>query len=644
MGYTGLSMWGGRPQEDFLKELRGQEAFKRYNEMRLNSPVVGALLFAIEQSIRAVKWQFVSDDGPDDERIILANDAKAALEHSWNSFVSEALNCLWAGFALFYIVYQRDAGGRLLWSMFAPRGQATINRWLYEDTERVGKVTGVEQFAAPIYKTIVLPMPRLLHFVARDELGNPEGRSILRTAYTSYYYAKNIMRIEGIAVERDLAGLPHIKLPEGATRNENDSSSDAYAAAKLVRNIRNDEQAGLVTPPGWEFELVSTGGSRQFDTDKIINRYESRILMCALAQFMLLGQEGVGSLALSKDQTDFFTMSVNAIADIISDTFTKQALARLMELNGKDPNGIRLEHSPAGDFDVTAIVDLLARIGDKITWTLEDETWLRQVAKLPEMDIESLQAEKDARMQKTMEIARATAPKDRPQEDGKDNQGDDKSSVDEKKQMRATFLDALDRFRASMSSPQSEQSTQEHSESMLSRLAEKLSSIFKPTDNRQEDEVNLAALKELYEMQAKLTALTEKINTRQAPDGFGRMPMPEMYFNVPAPVVQNQVTVEPTPVTFSPTIQAAQPAAPSIIFSPQVNPTPMTVANTFAPNVQPAGVTVNVPPANVTVKNELPTVPVRIEQSSKTSVVGRDALGRATEIETETKYTPKSAK
>lgn len=388
IGATGLSSFSGQIQADFLKELRGREAYKRYNEMRLNSPVVGALLLAIEQSVRAVSWQYTSELGPDDPRLELVAAAEANLRHSWNDHVSEALTFLPFGFSVFEIVYE-NVSGDLLWRKFAARGQDTVLRWLFDDT---GGLSGFVQQAAPVYKTVEIPIERLLIYRTRVERNNPEGRSILRTAWISYYFQKHIAQIEAIGIERDLTGLPVIIMPEGADTTESTSDTTDYGRAiKIVRNLRNDEQAGVVLPHGWELKLLSTGGSRQFDIDKTLTRYESRILMSALAQFLLLGQQNVGSLALSRDQTDFFTMSVNTVADVIGAAFTKFAIPRLLRLNGYDPDGIVLEHSPAGDVDVKGLAELLGKVGGFITWGPAEEVWLRQVLRLPEKTVEELQ-------------------------------------------------------------------------------------------------------------------------------------------------------------------------------------------------------------------------------------------------------------
>lgn len=388
-GRTGLLEFTGVIQEEFLTELRGKEGYKRFNEMRWNSPVVAAMLLAIEQSVRTVQWTYASDEGVEDPRLELLNMARDNMTRSWDDHIIDALSLLAFGYSIFEIVYERIEG-RMLWRKFAFRGQDTVHRWLFD--ERGGLEGFIQQTTMPA-KQVEIPIGKLVLYRIRSEKNNPEGKSILRPAWIPYYYTKHLQQIEAIGIERDLAGLPVITLPKGATTDENDTTSDAYKAGKIVRNLRNDEQSGLVLVDGWEFELASTGGQRAFDTDKIVRRYESRTLMAALAQFLMLGQDSVGSFALSRDQGDFFVMAVNAVADIISETHTKFAIPRLMRLNGQIADGLRLEHTPAGDIDIMALADFLQKIGAKVTWTVEDEMWLRAVSGMPEKSLEELQAE-----------------------------------------------------------------------------------------------------------------------------------------------------------------------------------------------------------------------------------------------------------
>ena len=55
--------------------------------------------------------------------------------------------------------------------------------------------------------------------------------------------------------------------------------------------------------PLFDFQLMSSGGARQFDTNAIIQRYEQRILMSVLADFILVGHQAQGSYALHTDKS-----------------------------------------------------------------------------------------------------------------------------------------------------------------------------------------------------------------------------------------------------------------------------------------------------------------------------------------------------
>lgn len=423
IGETGLSVSMGVIRDEPLRELTGREAYKRYDEMRRNSPVVAAMLAAIEQAIRTASWHFASDLGEDDPRLDLLNDSLAGMSHSWNDHLSEALTMLPFGYSLFEIVYQR-VGGRVMWRKFAPRGQDTIDRWSFDDE---GGLQGAYQRTASNYQGVLLPIEKCLLYRTRVERNNPEGRSLFRPAWIPYYYLKNIQQAEAIGIERDLAGLPVITIP----LSKADDKTERNNAAKVVRNIRRDEQEGIVLVEGYSLQLLSTGGSRQFDTDKIIGRYEQRILMTALAQFLMLGQD-YGAYSLSKDQTDFFNMATCHLADVVAEVMTKFAIPRLMRLNGLPADGLRYEHTPVGDTDLVALADFLQKTGALITWTADDETWLRGVAKLPERTPEEIQEERDRKAEDAIAIMQRTGGQMAQQQ-----RQDDNNDAEDNEQMSA---------------------------------------------------------------------------------------------------------------------------------------------------------------------------------------------------------------
>jgi hypothetical protein len=425
IGSTGLAEFSGQIREDFLSEMTGKNAYKRFNEMRLNCPVIAAELMAIEQSIRSLEFYPESEAG-EDPRVDFLKYALDNMSHSFNDHLSEALTMLAFGWTIFEIVYEQygmgEYSGLWGWKKFAVRGQGTLQKWEFDDT---GGLKAFWQTAAPKYTPIGIPIEKCLLYRTRVEKNNPEGRSILRSSWIPYYYWKNISQIEAIGIERDLAGLPVCKYPQGAT------DTDIEKAEALVRNVRNDEQAGVTYPEGFEFSLMSSGGSRLFDTDKIINRYENRMLMASLAQFLMLGAEGEGSLALSADQTSFWAMSTNAVADSIAEVIQKFAIPRLLALNGWDANGISFKHTPAGEQDLASLGTFLGQIASLLTWTPQDEKWLRGVAKLPEIEEDVIIEERDRKNSIAERIASAVQAK--PDQNNPDNKNQDQQNNPDQK-------------------------------------------------------------------------------------------------------------------------------------------------------------------------------------------------------------------
>ena len=158
----------------------------------------------------------------------------------------------------------------------------------------------------------------------------------------------------------------------------------------MVKNIRRNEYEGLVLPAGYEAELLSTGGTRQFDTNTIINRYDTKMAQTVLADFIMLGHEKVGSFALSSDKTDLFSVALGAFLDIICETFNNQGIPALIDINGSHFNGIedypRLAHGDIDKRDITKLATFLKdMVGVGILIPDEKlEDYVRETANLPE--------------------------------------------------------------------------------------------------------------------------------------------------------------------------------------------------------------------------------------------------------------------
>jgi hypothetical protein len=95
--------------------------------------------------------------------------------------------------------------GKIGWRKMPIRSQETLQRWVFDES---GGNMGMVQLAPPKYETTFLPIEKCLLFRSTTIKNNPEGRSFLRNAYRPWFYKKRLEEIEGIGIERDLAGLP----------------------------------------------------------------------------------------------------------------------------------------------------------------------------------------------------------------------------------------------------------------------------------------------------------------------------------------------------------------------------------------------------------------------------------------------------
>lgn len=75
------------------------------------------------------------------------------------------------------------------------------------------------------------------------------------------------------------------------------------------------------------------GGGKQFDTKELITERQKAILNCFGAGFILLGQESVGSYALSETQQGLHSFFVEKDINFICEVFNKELIPQLLALN-----------------------------------------------------------------------------------------------------------------------------------------------------------------------------------------------------------------------------------------------------------------------------------------------------------------------
>lgn len=375
------------PRDEFLSALQGTNGIKIYQEMADNDPIVTAVLHAIKQVLREVRWSVKSsqvDADTEDANTAFLKENMRSMEHSWGDFMSDVYSMFTYGWALFEQVYTlRD--GKLWWKKVAHRSQSSLYGW---EVGEHNETTGMWQSTHHGVEKVFIPFTKCLHFVTEHKSGNPEGYSILRGAYRPWYYKKNLEEIEAVGAERDLVGMPELTPPEGFKMDDSSTETNEALnwAKNILTNIRQDEQAGLLKPPGWEFRLVPSPGQRAFDVNEIINRYSKEIAMTVLAQFIMLGMERTGSYALAKELVDIFYMSLESWADYIATVINRQGVARLFALNNITENIPYIVHTSVRRQDLRDMAYFVSSLFDANKISLGDEltSYLERYGRLHE--------------------------------------------------------------------------------------------------------------------------------------------------------------------------------------------------------------------------------------------------------------------
>ena len=366
LGYSGANTRFGQIRADeFQNELKGKQGIRKYREMRDNDATIGAVMYATEQILRDVPRIVEPADKKNEKAVEMAKWLETVfddMEHSLDDHISEALSSLTFGFAVFEPVYKIRGGPKFVdpkrkskhsdghygIRKLASRAQWTIDSFKVD--EKTGEILGVNQERSALTSNFI-PKNKLVHYRTTTTNNDPSGRSILRNAFKSYVYLNTMQVTEGIAVERELNGIPIIRIPSDYLAD--DATEDQVAIRKMAERIGRDlkfnEQGSIVLPSDvWvvedkatthrlvDVELIASNGNRNIAIDPIIRRYQHDIARSVMAEFLMLGSSTTGSYALSKSKTDIFLRSVESYINTIYDVLNEQIVKPLWELNGFD--------------------------------------------------------------------------------------------------------------------------------------------------------------------------------------------------------------------------------------------------------------------------------------------------------------------
>lgn len=256
----------------------------------------------------------------------------------------------------------------------SPRDQKSVYGWLWNEnrTEWLGFVQcpsvkqrkpvnlrdrfndGLTLLSVPTErdgtKWPVLRREQLIHSAYNTTLNNPQGDSPFMHCFDAWYEKKLIEAFEIAGVSKDLQGIPILRIPSELAEKANqpdlypEAVKEYEALQRNVIDLSKGQEAFLVLNSDRdetgnyhvEFDLLGVqGGTKNYSTADIINRKDKAIYNSFDAAYMILGQDGVGSNALSSNQITHHGHRVERDIMMYVDFITTQLVPRLLAVNGE---------------------------------------------------------------------------------------------------------------------------------------------------------------------------------------------------------------------------------------------------------------------------------------------------------------------
>ena len=230
-----------------------------------------------------------------------------------------------------------------------------------------GGIQGMVQRSPDMPEEKTIPIGKSLLVRVSSEKNNPEGVSMLRTAYRPYYIKSNMEEIEVIGAERYMTGVLVIYLPSNA------QDADFRKAREMGERYRQDDQTYFIAQrfgpsphEQWEFDTLKSPGQKVVDTDKTIQRSSVQIMRSVLAQFLTLGSGRTGSFALADSQKSLWHLAVGGRLEKLKEEINRHVVRKLFTLNSfPDITGLpKLTHSDPGEIDIAQLTPFLRVLGE----------------------------------------------------------------------------------------------------------------------------------------------------------------------------------------------------------------------------------------------------------------------------------------
>lgn len=338
-GSPGTELFSGYGTEEYLRELRGIERARIFDEMRRSDSQCKMLLSAVLNPIRSACWEIeAADDTPEatlDKLFVESCLMGAGACRPFKSMISEVgtIMCVHGACAMekTFKFVQNDINfgtyhgiGSL--STISPK---TIDRWRVDKyTQKLSSIMQISN--GDLGKGVTeIPAPYLLVFNIDQDGANYEGIGMFRPIYGNYFRKNIYLKLNAIGTEKYAVPTPVIKIQAGFEK------TDGYKALIAALEVYTSGQSNYLIVPN-DVDVTFPGASA-YDPSKVdgaIDAEDRRMAKAFLANLLELAMNGGGgAMALGSVLSDFFLGGIVYIGDRICEPFNQQLIPELVRMN-----------------------------------------------------------------------------------------------------------------------------------------------------------------------------------------------------------------------------------------------------------------------------------------------------------------------
>lgn len=342
---------------------------KDFVKMRKDDGTASALYNILTMPIIAADWTIEGDKDldPTGEQAQFVLDSltlppeRGGMSTPFHLVIADMLRAVSEGYRYFEKVHTLSPQEKIVYRKLVSYDSESVTIL----TDDKGGFAGAEQkvMNGTSMDTVKIPIEKSFLFTHNKERDWIYGESAFVAAYKHYLEKRKLYYLGNMQAQAAAIPARVGKAAEKSTQEQMDA-----VAASLSDLI--ELNSAVVLPFG--YDVTAIGSTAKMDIMPLINHHNREMAISVLAHFLMLGDGASGSWALSKDQTDLFSLVIRSIMKNLEYHINAYIIPDLTEFNFAQPSYPTFKFAQVTDGAVSLVADAFKTVLEKYPEAVPD--------------------------------------------------------------------------------------------------------------------------------------------------------------------------------------------------------------------------------------------------------------------------------